>query len=178
MINIIQPKIIMEKLSEYAQKPFGYLILSGPNGRGKSFAAKEIYHRNTPYVLPQHSDFHAVLIKQATLNTRYLDSLGGHNLEELSKKFIDTKLLVLDDLGSRDPSPGFLDFIYMILDERYEGRKTKGTIITTNLGHAELRSKFGEAIASRITSGINLRIDGHEDRRLWKDDREVQNNAI
>ncbi len=76
-----------------------------------------------------------------------------------------TKLLVLDDLGTKTPSDTFGDFLYGLIDHRWNFKSTLGTIITTNMNGKITRERFGDAILSRIASGINIRFEG-EDRRI------------
>ena len=57
--------------------------------------------------------------------------------------------------------------IFVILDQRWEERDRKGTVITTNFNHADLRGKLGDAITSRIVSGVNVPMFG-PDRRITK----------
>lgn len=165
MTDIQQPPEIMEKLNLFVRNPTGYFLMSGSNGTGKTYAAMKIYERHTPYALPYKSDEHAIFIKQGILNMKYLDALKDRDLEQLAAKYINTKLLILDDLGSRPPTEAFLDFLFVILDQRWEEREKKGTIVTTNLNHADLRGKLGDAIASRIVSGYVVSFFG-KDRRL------------
>ncbi len=167
MKDIDQPSEVLSKIITYAKKPLGYFLMSGSNGTGKTFAAMKIYEYNTPYKLPQKADDQAIFIKQSVLNMKYLDGLKDRELEHLANKFITTKLLVIDDLGSRNPTEAFLDFLFVILDQRWEERDRKGTVITTNFNHADLRGKLGDAITSRIVSGVNVPMFG-PDRRITK----------
>ena len=149
-------------LHEYAKHPQGYLLLSGTNGSGKSYAAEAIYNMNTPYRLPQYDSDRAIFITQAALNTEC-----NSNLEErmlILDKYKNVKLLVLDDLGTRKPTEAFSDFLYDIIDFRWRNRDELATIITTNLNSKEVRTMFGDAILSRIASNMIKRWE-HEDRR-------------
>lgn len=139
--------------------------MSGANGAGKSFVAEAIYELHTPFKLPNYDKDIAYFISQADLNEKWLDEKTQGSSKELSDRLKGTKLLVLDDLGTRIPSDAFLDFLFALIDHRWRSRDTLGTIITTNLIAQEVRTKFGDAILSRIASGIIIRFDG-EDRRI------------
>jgi DNA replication protein DnaC len=157
---------VLEDLKEYALKPQGFVILQGLNGRGKSYAAMKIYQQNTPYVLPQRDHDLAWFVNQADLNMLFTEAheIYGHTMGLLRQAY-NTKLLVLDDLGTRVPSDAFKDFIYAVIDKRYSERHLKGTIITTNLDSTQIRKHFSDAIFSRMASGKNYVVLG-EDRRF------------
>lgn len=143
---------------QYALNPLGFMILAGFNGTGKTYAAKAIY-----------DDFICDLddkkfINQVELNLLWTDNLQKYNsTSELLKQFCNYKLLVIDDLGTRTPTESFMDFLYALADKRYQEKR--GTIITTNMTYKQLREKFGDAFASRVASGKNIRLEG-EDRRI------------
>lgn len=160
--DLNQTKEVIDFLIGYAKNPKGYVILAGRNGTGKSYAALAVYNTVTPYVLPAYDHDTAIFITQADLNDLWINvDDKSHLLREVK----NTKLLVLDDLGTRQPSDAFLDFLYAIFDHRYNLRREKGTIITTNLRYLTVKEKFGEAIASRISSGKCFKFEG-KDRRL------------
>lgn len=153
-------------LQDYAQNPQGFVLLVGKNGRGKTYAAMNIYNQNTPYRLPQRDHDKAWFTNQADLNIEFarLHEEQGHPMALLLQGY-RTKLLVIDDLGTRAPSPAFMDFLYAVVDKRWNERETLGTIITTNLDSSRIRKDFGDAIFSRIASGRNYVVTG-EDRRF------------
>lgn len=163
--DINQPKEILEKLLDYASHSHGFLLLSGSNGTGKSFAAEAIYHANADYILPFRGEDQAIFTTQADLNITHNAHLKNDGTAYLLKIHCDTRFLVLDDLGTRTPSEAFMDFLYALIDYRYRERFTKGTIITTNLNSASMREKFGDSVLSRIASGTVIRMDG-ADRRF------------
>lgn len=154
---------VIEDLKEYVIKPQGFLFFVGKNGRGKSFAAMNIYERVTPFKLPYHDHDIAWFINQADLNMMFSEC-DGHT-GSLMKQACRTKLLILDDLGTRTPSAAFMDFIYAVIDKRWNERDHKGTIITTNLDSGRIRKDFGDAIFSRMASGRNYVFEG-ADRRF------------
>lgn len=164
--DLDQKEDVKLALETFARNPQGFLMLSGTNGTGKTYAAMEVYKRVTPFVLPSYDHDIAIFITQAELNLWWIkttkdDVDATHLLKSLTK----CKLLVLDDLGTRTPSDAFMDFLYLIADKRWNARKVQGTIITTNLNSADLRAKFTDAFFSRVASGKNFRIEG-KDRRF------------
>lgn len=152
------------QLLMYARNPQGFLLISGSNGSGKSYAAEAIYNLNTPFRLPEYDSEKALFINQSQLNLDYIQSF--QNQQFMIEKYQNTRLLVLDDIGTRKPSDGFMDFLYLIVDSRWINREEKGTIITTNRNSREIREMFGDSFLSRVASGIIKRWD-HDDRRSY-----------
>lgn len=160
--SIKQPKTTLDSLKEFCAKPEGFLLVSGNNGTGKSFAALQLYHTQTRYRLPDHDDTEAIFITQADLNMRWLSN--QEHLKFLLNQVCQTKFLVLDDIGTRTPSDAFIDFLYAIVDHRYTYRHKQATIITTNLNASDMREKFGDAFVSRVASGRCFRFEGGDRR--------------
>jgi len=160
--NINQkPPDFMEAIHKFHSKPTGFLLLAGTNGTGKTFSSKAIY--NEYFV--EDSDFKMIL-NQSDLNIKWQEQMEKWNSTlYLLNQIVNTKLLVLDDIGTRVPSVAFMDFLYIIADKRHEKKNTCGTIITTNLNAKDMREKFGDAFVSRVASGICVRYDG-PDRRF------------
>ena len=152
----------MKAIEGFYQFPYGFFLMAGTNGTGKSFTAEVIYQKHSSFRLPQYDHDESWFITQADLNEIWLQSKG--ETFELSQGLKKTKLLVLDDLGTRMPSSAFLDFLYALLDFRWRNRMTLGTIITTNMNSEKMREYFGDAIVSRVASDQVIRIDGLDRR--------------
>ena len=156
----------IEDLQSFIANPSGFVLLTGENGRGKSYAAMQVYEKLTPFRLPAYDHDKAWFVSQANLNMQFSEANEIYGTAiGLLKKAYASKLLVLDDLGTRPPSVAFMDFLYALVDHRYNEKDSKGTIITTNLGASQIRENFGDPIFSRICSGRNYVITG-EDRRF------------
>jgi DNA replication protein DnaC len=157
---------VLEDLSDFILEPRGFVLLVGKNGRGKSYAAMKIYEALSSYKLPARDHDEAWFINQADLNMIFSEhnELYGSGIS-LLKQIYKCKLFIIDDLGTRAPSSAFMDFIYAIIDKRWNERATLATIITTNLDSSRLRRDFGDAVFSRIASGRNYVVIG-EDRRF------------
>lgn len=163
--KIISEQLI-EELQSYVSNPYGFILLTGKNGRGKSYCAMKVYEKLTPYRLPSYDHDLAWFINQANLNIIFTESIENYgSSRSLLKQACNSKLFVLDDLGTRPPAPAFLDFLYAIFDERWNQREKKGTIITTNLDKEGICKTLGNAIFSRIASGKIYTLIG-DDRRL------------
>lgn len=94
----------------------------------------------------------------------WIASFKENTTHHLLHKMKSTGLLVLDDVGITDPSKPYLDFLYAIIDHRSINSNDLGTIVTTNLNAKTFREHYGDAILSRVASGLVVRWD-HEDRR-------------
>lgn len=71
-------------------------------------------------------------------------------------------VLIVDDIGFREPSEWVAEAVYQLANERRaHGRRT---IWTSNLDADGLRAAFGAAIASRLTGGLILSLDGRDRR--------------
>lgn len=60
----------------------------------------------------------------------------------------DVDLLVVDDIGTENPTGWVLEKLYTIIDYRVEHKKS--SIFTTNLTGEEMKKKLGRALTSRI----------------------------
>jgi len=153
----------MEKIKAFIKEPKGFFLMAGSNGTGKSFVAEAIY--NSFRVTAHESDL-KMMLTQTDLNLKWQKQFKDWGeTTYLLNQIISTKILVLDDLGTRTPTESFMDFLYAIADKRYSNKFNCGTIITTNLNSQNMRLKFGDAFVSRVASGVCLRMDG-KDRRF------------
>ena len=156
----------IEYLECFAKYLKGFLLLSGKNGTGKTFAALAVYYKIVPFKLPAHDWDRAIFITQTELNLKWSQHISQYGqtvylLQEICKP----PLLILDDIGTSTPSGAFMDFLYAIADKRYFEKDIKATIITTNLTASEMRSRFSDAFVSRVASGKCFRLEG-VDRRF------------
>lgn len=79
------------------------------------------------------------------------------------RKYNFYKWLIVDDLGSEKATDYVLQSWYSIIDHRYSN--CKPTIYTSNLTPKEIAERYGDRIASRLISGLSIKLDG-EDYRL------------
>lgn len=159
--EIDQSKEIIEALKAFAKNPQGYILLAGKNGTGKTYAS----HKTLVACGIINSD-HRLNNTQSEINLKWLEYINRYGsadyfLEQLKQ----SKVLLLDDIGTRVPSEAFMDFLYALVDYRYNNKERLGTIITTNLNAKDMREKFGDAFVSRVASGVCFRLEG-KDRRF------------
>jgi DNA replication protein DnaC len=84
---------------------------------------------------------------------------------ELLDRLAAIDLLHIDDLGAERTSEWVLEQLYSIINARYEDRRS--LVVTTNLGHEELREQIMPRTVSRLVEmcGDPLPLYGH-DRRI------------
>lgn len=153
-------------LFAFVNHPMGFMLMTGKNGTGKSTAAMAIYEILAPHRLPYYDHDCAWFITQADLNILWLKKISQWNdTSYLQEEISNTKLLILDDLGTKPPSEPFNEFLYSLAEKRYSERAKLGTIITTNLTSKGLREMFGDAFFSRAASGRCIKFEG-KDRRF------------
>ncbi len=160
-----QPQEILDALKDMLKTLKGFIVLAGKNGTGKTFASKCVYNAMIyPLIWPEYNHDLAFFSSQAELSLR-LDEIRVKFGETGSylKEIRDSKLLILDDVGTRIPSEAYLNFIYALID--YRSNLQMATIITTNKTASELRPILSDAIVSRIASGKCFRLEG-DDRRF------------
>lgn len=160
-INDKSPEF-MQAVNDFVIKPYGFFLIAGSNGSGKSFTARAIYDH---FWHPHRSQ---AMWNQVELNMEWQKVYKEYqDTSYLLQRLVEAPLLVLDDLGVRTPTDAFMDFLYLLSEKRFESKVPCGTIITTNLNSQMLRERFGDPFHSRVSSGTCLRWDG-PDRRCSK----------
>ncbi len=149
----------MEAVHKFVACPRGYFLIAGKNGNGKSFTAQAIMDHFS------HPTLNHQFWNQTNLKHRWQKDFNEYgDTSYLLEEILKAPLLVLDDIGTRTPSPALMDFLYWIADRRYENRDKQATILTTNMNSDTMRKELGDAFVSRVSSGICIRWDG-PDRR-------------
>lgn len=155
-----QNETIKNQLHTWGQKPTEILILTGKPGRGKTYAASAVLNDYRSKEVPSERFCN---VSELYLQWQLAQSQGMqiNLLERLS----ETKLLVLDDLGSRVPTDAFLDFIYALINRRINSNR--GMLLTTNLSSDDLQRTVGDVIVSRLLSGKAIVFVGPDKRLGW-----------
>jgi len=140
------------------------IYITGAVGTGKTHLSVALVMKLRG-IQPQKANF-----QQATgilIDLRSGFSKDASEKEALGK-FQNNEILIIDDLGAEKVSDYVVQAWYSIIDYRYSNMLP--TIITTNLSLDELAGRFGDRVASRISSGTVVTIKG-EDKRLekWRD---------
>lgn len=140
------------------------LLLIGSTGTGKTHIstaiARELIHQGYDVIYDSTqniiSDFEA---------DRFRNGYGRE--ESKSEKYLDCRLLIIDDLGTEFSNQFTLSTIYNLLNTRQN--KGLPTIISTNLSPEELAKKYEDRIYSRIIgSDCKVLAFMGKDRRVSK----------
>lgn len=82
---------------------------------------------------------------------------------EKVKELCEADYLIIDDIGSEKVTDFVIEFIYTIVNRRYENQKR--TILTTNLQFKEFGDRYGDRILSRIAEMcIMVELKGNDKR--------------
>jgi DNA replication protein DnaC len=155
-----QPDSICQEIERWLKSKRGFFIFTGKSGAGKTYsacAAIDFFVRENPGKTGRFINFTELYFQWKGCCVHRGDEMKI--VQELDR----SDLLVLDDLGTRPPTDGFLEFVYQLICRREEGEGK--TLITTNLTSLEIKHQFNDRILSRISSGGVLRFEG-SDRRL------------
>lgn len=120
------------------------IILHGLQGRGKT-------HLATSCARAQQAKGHVVLalkcvdlLKRIKITYR-MDREAESEILDIMQ---DVDLLLIDDIGTENPTDWVMEKLYMIIDHRVEHQKS--SIFTTNLTGDEMIYRLGGALTSRI----------------------------
>ncbi|GAC1642762.1 MAG: hypothetical protein NVS4B12_06300 [Ktedonobacteraceae bacterium] len=149
-----------EVVQDYAQDPYGWLLLVGPNGCGKTHLAAAIANKcldSGSVVL-----FAVVPDLLAHLRSAFAPT-APEGYDQLFAKMREAELLVLDDLGSHQSSPWASEKLFQLLNYRYNSQYP--TVITANKGGL---GSIDDRVLSRLSdvSLVNsVVMDGAQDYR-------------
>jgi DNA replication protein DnaC len=146
----------VEDARAFAERPDGWLVLSGASGCGKTHiaaaAANRILERGEPalfMVVPDLLDH---------LRAAYNPN-AEMGYDELSDRVRNAPVLVLDDLGAQSATAWAQEKLFQIINHRFNARLP--TIVTTNLAPEQL----DERLRSRLTDTATARVYALEQRR-------------
>ena len=160
-----------ENIMNWLRSGCGNAVFHGKPGRSKSYNAVTcMMYFNEKHKIPWHE---MRFINVPDLFQDWLSNMENYSMNAYKLGILkEIKVLVLDDLGVRKPSEGFLDYLHCLIDSRYN-KKDLITIFTTNLTGSEFNHMLGPRMISRISSGVNIHFDG-EDYRMSKNQLEGQ----
>jgi DNA replication protein DnaC len=120
----------------------GFLFMTGALGDGKSFLAVAILRAIGKGMFITHND---LLFK---LRRGY----GDRDAEDILESAIESKLLILDDVGMSGGGRDDLPMLHHVLSNRHDGMKP--TVITSNLTLAEVYRTLGSRMAQRFAQSF------------------------
>lgn len=127
------------------------LVLSGPSGVGKSYAAKHLHRFAEKAAFSSFEDgaWTGPLRVPSSLFLRWPETCDAFKDGEYGvvRDAFEADLLILDDIGAEhDPSKNAADKLCQILSRR----ENKFTVVTTNIAPQSWESKFDRRIADRL----------------------------
>jgi DNA replication protein DnaC len=151
-------------LLRWMDKPEGFVYVHGDCGTGKTHLActakKDFNRRGVPSQLVFANDlFHDVRVGFGK-TTKDFDAVA-HIVPSPDKRHV----VIIDDIGALKVSDFVVEMWLTIIDRLY--RFDYPTMITSNLPPKELSGQLSDRIASRVTSGLWLKMGG-DDRRIVK----------
>ena len=137
----------------FAERPHGWLVLTGPSASGKSHLAAAI----TNELLDREEGALWVFVPDFLDHLRTTFSPHSESTyDELFNTVRDAPVLVLDDLGAHSSSPWADEKLYQILSHRYNSQLP--TVITTGKilesFDGRIRSRLADPDISRVVSVV------------------------
>ena len=143
---------IFNRCMEFAEKLNGNLLLMGGTGLGKTHLSSAIVGdalKNGRY---------AVYVTAADLlrdcEYEQFNRSRGDDSPDRTEKYRECELLVIDDLGAEMTNQFTMSALYTILNDRIS--RGAATLVSTNLGPAELRERYIDRIASRLLGDFEV----------------------
>ncbi len=137
-------KIMKEYAEGFEPGASGSLSLFGGTGLGKTHLSSAVARR----VLERGHDVLYVTALEMVSDFETQQFSRGMERGELTDKYFDCDLLIIDDLGTEVTNQFTVSTVYHLLNIRINRRAA--TIISTNLSQQELLKKYNDRIASRI----------------------------
>ncbi len=140
------------------------LLLVGESGLGKTFLLEAIAERVSARRLPALS-----VSAFRMLEAMRAYHFGSNGEDAAFRRMVDCDLLLIDDLGTEPMLNNItVEYLFTLLSER--GAARRHTVIATNLMPADLMSRYGERVMSRLLdknlcaairlTGADLRLSG------------------
>jgi len=129
---------------DFAQRPSGWLMLTGPVGCGKTHLAAAVANHRVRSAEPVFFVVVPDLLDHLRATYAPQSTVAYDTLFDTIK---NTSLLILDDLGSHTASPWAAEKLFQLINYRYIARLP--TVITTALDGAQM-ADISPAIASRL----------------------------
>jgi len=152
-LDMLAPEQHPDELRAYLDSAARNLMLAGPVGTGKSFAAWAIAH-----------EFIARDYRAAVWSTpRLMVDMRPEGAPGAFREVCTVPLLVLDDLGAARPTDWAVEQMFSIADERTNYQRF--TIITTNQPYENLVALWGQPTMDRFRDQATHLVMGGTSRR-------------
>jgi len=136
------------------------IFITGPVGVGKTHLAVAFMRQTMFKSVNEQRFFTAndiILKLKSTINSDTKTEAGVFS--ELKARM---KMLIIDDIGTERPTEYAMQAWYKIIDDRYSIMAP--TIYTSNLSIPEFAERYGDRMASRLSSGLIIKLKGTDYR--------------
>lgn len=145
---------------EYTRKKG--VVFSGSVGTGKTHEAVSLL--KTIY---QKEEQRGLFTTATELAMRLREGVGQGNLAGVIDEINSVEVLLIDDLGVESATDFFLEYIYVIINYRYN--QMLPLLLTTNLTAPEFGEVYGQRILSRLTEMSEfIKLSGSDKRASKK----------
>lgn len=144
-----QYKRCVEDVRTFAERPEGWIVLSGASGCGKTHIAAAIVNG----LLERGEPALFVVVPDLLDHLRSAYQPGGEiGYDELFERVRNAPVLVLDDLGTQAQTPWAQEKLFQLINHRFNTRLP--TVVTTNLPPERiddrLRTRLTDASIARV----------------------------
>ncbi len=155
--SINQSEAKIAYMLKFVAAPCGFILMQGTPGTGKTYAAMamcELFTRKSRF---------CIFTTQKQMSNNWLNAIGDHQNNYINSLTL-TPLLVIDDFGTGEVNPKFLEFFMDLINTRMQWNN-RGTVITTNLNAQKLASFCGDALSDRLNTGQQFEFKGETRRK-------------
>jgi DNA replication protein DnaC len=148
---------IVNFIGTWLEAPGDGLLLQGSAGTGKTHLAAAIVRARI------EAGRRATFQRSADLYAALRETYRGQGSEEtIFREYVESSLVVLDDLGAGSLSDYERRATLEVLDRRLI--HLRPTVVTTNLSLSELEARLDDRVASRLSSLTRLELTGRDRR--------------
>ena len=145
-------------LLKFATNPRGIILMRGETGTGKTYSSMAVCELFT------RTNTSAIFCTQKQMLSKWLDTFKAGEYNNFIERVTNCNLLVIDDFGIGEMSPGFLGFFMDLVNTRLQWTN-RGTIVSTNLNKKDFSKTCGQALLDRISTGQEFEFVGDSKRK-------------
>jgi IstB-like ATP binding protein len=156
--KIEQSETKIDYLRRFSKTPQGIILMEGEAGTGKTYASMALCELFT------RTNCSCLFFTADRLAKQWLDTFKGEGQIGFTDRLKQVSLLVVDDFGTGEPSPGFMQFFMELINTRMQW-SNRGTVISTNLAEEKLSKFCGEALSDRFKTGQKFQFKDKSKRK-------------